>query len=125
MEGGLDAEGVGSCVEAARAAEKLKLGQDWAKGSLKQVFRFPSAGQSSIGSLTLATLQHCPELLLTPLWRSMSWRPYPIYTIRLKQALSQELLTSALVSAGDKTFLRGITSCGSCSQHMHMLDCHQ
>ena len=45
----------------------------------------------------------------------MARHPYPIHTIRLRQPLSQEQLTAALVAADEKQTLRGSdTACVLC-----------
>ncbi len=41
----------------------------------------------------------------------MARHPYPIHTIRLRQAMSQEQLEAALESADEKQTLRGRLSC--------------
>ncbi len=41
----------------------------------------------------------------------MARHPYPIHTIRLRQAISQEQLEAALESADEKQTLRGRASC--------------
>ena len=42
----------------------------------------------------------------------MARHPYPIHTIRLRQPLSQEQLSSALESADEKQTLRGMVPMG-------------